>query len=307
MKKHVSMFVLYLFWALLVTRCRSSESPELKRKRLVDLVENYSELNLLETECTETKNTSCEVCNSGMLAAYCLSSPANDNKKVRACKSCLRKMKLPQVEERILMNSTENILEVGKIVNIQNGEYLVECLELKYVKKTIQFPIKLVHEIIPNEKLCQMCNSFTFGEQKCARKNCGQIICHSCFDQVSRCEYCRLLHIGTPVIIRQRKASNANKVVFKRRYGVNSYIWYGLIKGILFESTIQKRRRPNKLKILSEEKNGRVEYIVELSNEYLWMTNQNGKMEFNFKNKSIPAIMLENELEIFKSNYEELQ
>lgn len=290
-------------WGLLLTSCAStsfssrstaasSSSMENKRKRLIDLAGDYSATDLLE--CIQTKDVPCELCHSGRMAKYCVCSPTNYNEKVSACKSCYKKMKVPEIGERILIPSPENTFEIGKIVRKkdQNGEYLVEFLETENAQEiSTGNIIKLAHEIIPNEKLCPMCNYFTFGDKNCARNNCGQIICHSCFDQVSRCEYCRLLHAGAPVKIRQRKVTWKTREIFQRRFGQNFAVLYGLIIGILY----------------TEQPNGRVEYIVEISNDYFWMsTGVNGKSKFVLKNKTIPSIMLENELEVFKSiNYEE--
>jgi len=285
------MFVLRVISILLLTKCYCSS--KIKRKRLVDLVDDYSENNLLEKEFTQTQDTKCEVCNSGILSEYCVSSPTNGHEKISACKSCLKTIKLPQLNERVLILSSNNTLEVGKLTNNKNGTFWVEYLEIDDVSKITQFPkyfIKLVHEIIPNEKLCPMCNYFTFDEQKCERNNCGQTICHSCFEQVLQCEYCRLLHVGSAIKIRQQNLTTKLKKVFQRRYGKLFGILFGLIRGILF----------------SEEKNGRVVYIVEVSNNYFWKKNEKSKMILVLQSKSIPAIMMETEIEIFKPlNYED--
>merc|ERR1712034_291190 len=71
---------------------------------------------------------------------------------------------------------------------------------------------KLVHEIIPIEKLCPICNYFIFGEQKCERKNCEKGICYSCYQKVPQCEFCKLLHRGTPVVVKQKNLSKFTEI-----------------------------------------------------------------------------------------------
>ena len=64
------------------------------------------------------------------------------------------------------------------------------------------------------------------------------------------------MHVGSAIKIRQQNLTIKLKEVFQRRYGKSFGILFGLIRGILF----------------SGEQNGRVEYIVEVSNNFFWST-----------------------------------
>jgi len=270
---------------------QDSEKPQIKRKRLID---NYGTEKVKDQDCTLTKGQICKVCFAPESAAKYIISANNPNERLRTCIKCFINSKLPHIEERILISRPEDEFVVGKILKInENNKYHIQFLDGpnagNYDTIDENGFIKLVHEIIPNEKLCPICNYFLFQEQTCQRNNCGIGICYSCYTKVPKCEFCKLLYCGTPVVVKQKNLRVLTDIILLQDFGETFTEVYGLIVNSLLVGTT-------------------ITYEVKLSDDYKWGRDANGQMQISLNtDKPMTTYLFENEVEVLKppNTYEE--
>jgi len=285
------MFTLCVSWFLLNSCCsatQNSQTSQIKRKRLN---EHYSIENVKIRDCRQSLGTQCEVCFAPGSAAKYIKSANDPKEKLRICKKCFTNSKLPQPEERILISCPEDKFSVAKILKInENNTYDIQFIEGQNAGNydTIDKSgfTKLVHEIIPIEKLCPICNYFIFGEQKCERKNCEKGICYSCYQKVPQCEFCKLLHRGTPVVVKQKNLSKFTEIILEHNFGQKFTEVYGYIIHNWPYTFCGKKT---------------ICYEVALSNDYEWEKEENSQIWLTLNtNKPLMTYLLENEVEVLK-------
>jgi len=282
----LSILVLYV---LLLTLIYSSENR--KRKRLV---EEYGIQNIWYRN-KRAKNTRCQLCQQPKASKKIFS--ASKTKRIRICDECFNNAKEPQKEERVLIHATaDHEFIAGKIVQEKlGGRYEIEYIEgsnkgIQKIMTTKSFS-KLIYEIIPSKKLCPICFYFKFNKHKCERKNCDESICASCFKQVPECAFCRLIHVGMAVKVKQNKLRNSKNKTLEKKFGKNFVEIYGIVENISFFDGNDKKDAL---------------YYVSLYTCYFWQRNEHNGIRVVALETDIPysTFLLEAEVEILKPNEE---
>jgi len=297
----LSMFTLCISWLLLNICCsttdltNSQQQSQFKRKRLM---ENYSTKTVKTPICTQSAGYKCQACSTPRSTAKYIISPNDPKEKLRACKKCFDNSMRPQREERVLISDPGDRFSVAKILDISDNDmYDVQFIEGPNAGSHITINengfTKLVHDIIPSEKLCPICDYFMFQEQKCDRNKCDKGICYSCYKKVPQCEYCKLLHRGTPVKVKQKNLSQPMEISLQKQFGDKFTEVYGYIVNYYYNSLLGGNI---------------ITYKVELWNDYEWKIDANGQMWFILPvNTDNPMItyLLEREVEVLRPPAEE--
>jgi len=239
-----------------------SEQSQIKRKRLIKY---YSSEKARTRSCTNTK---CEKCFPPRNAAQRSIMPAKKykNKRLKTCENCYSQCMALQPEERILIQRDRQhpLWDVAKILEIdeENGTFKIEyiegpiCERSKTIVKRHDIT-KLIHEIIPDDKLCAICGYFAFGKKKCIR--CHKEACSECWKvDTGSCFFCRLLHFGTPILLKRDFLDKHTDIILQQNFGPFFMEAYGMIE---------------KCHIMHDQK---TYYEILISNDYEWLTNHDG-------------------------------